>query len=85
MRKLLFVCVSMICMLVSCGEKSNNEKNESCNDNGNLMQYTSYIDVTHYKSGYYVNVSNPWNEKSLGEYYLYPDSINLPMNSKIRL
>ncbi|MBR5663624.1 MAG: hypothetical protein IKX01_02690, partial [Bacteroidales bacterium] len=65
-------------MLFSCGEKSNEAKNESNVENENLMQYTSYIDVTHYKSGYYVNVSNPWNEKSLGEYYLYPASLDLP-------
>ena len=68
----------MICILFSCGEKSYDTRNDASNDNGNLMQYTSYIDVTHYKSGYYVNVSNPWNEKSLGEYYLYPDSLDLP-------
>lgn len=78
MRKLLFVCVSMFCMFFSCGEKSNNQKNESCTENDNLMQYTSYIDVIRYKSGYYVNISNPWNEKSLGEFYLYPDTLDLP-------
>ena len=78
MKKFLFICLSMTCMLFSCVEKANNSQNESCDENDNLMQYTSYIDVIHYKSGYYVNVSCPWNEKSLGEFYLYPDSLELP-------
>ena len=78
MKKFLFICLSMTCMLFSCVEKANNSQNESCDENDNLMQYTSYIDVIHYKSGYYVNVSCPWNEKSLGEFYLYPDSLDLP-------
>ena len=42
------------------------------------MQYASYINVTKYNSGYYINITNPWNEKSLGEYYLYPDTIQVP-------
>ena len=78
MRNWLFVCFSMLCILVSCGNSQNNVKNDSVSENDNLMKYTSYIDVNHYKSGYYVNVSCPWNDKSLGEFYLYPDSLNVP-------
>ena len=78
MKKLLFICLSVTCILFSCGEKSNNVNKNSCSENDNLMEYTSYIDVTHYKSGYYINVSCPWNEKSLGEFYLYPDTLELP-------
>ena len=78
MKKLLFICLSMTCMLFSCVNDANDTKKESYSGNENLMKYTGYIDVTNYKSGYYVNVSNPWNEKSLGEFYLYPDSLELP-------
>ena len=78
MKKLLFICLSMTCMFLSCVEKTNNAENKSSAENDNLMKYTSYIDVNNYKSGYYVNISNPWNEKSLGEFYLYPDSLELP-------
>ena len=78
MKKLLYICLSITCILFSCGDISNNAQRESCVENDNLMKYTSYIDVSRYKSGYYVNVSNPWNEKSLGEFYLYPDSLELP-------
>ncbi len=78
MRNWLFVCFSMLCILVSCGNSQNNVKNDSVSENDNLMKYTSYIDVNHYKSGYYVNVSCPWNDKSLGEFYIYPDSLNVP-------
>ena len=78
MKKFLFICLSMTCMLFSCVEKANNSQNESCDENDNLMLYTSYIDVIHYKSGYYINVSCPWNETSLGEFYLYPDTLQLP-------
>lgn len=78
MKKLLCICLSMTCIMFSCGDNSTGSKKENCAENDNLMEYTSYIDVTSYKSGYYVNVSNPWNEKSLGEFYLYPDSLELP-------
>ena len=78
MKKLLFICISMICMLFSCSDASNDTKKESVSENENLMHYTSYINVTNYKSGYYVNISSPWNDKSLGEFFLYPDSLELP-------
>ena len=78
MRKLLFICLSITCVLFSCTDNSDNKKNEACVGDDNLMQYTSYIDIKNYKSGYYVNVSCPWNDKSLGEFYLYPDSLELP-------
>ena len=78
MKKLLFICLSMTFILFSCGDKANNANNRSSAENDDLMPYASYIDVTYYKSGYYVNISNPWNEKSLGEFYLYPDSLDLP-------
>ena len=78
MRKLLFISLSITCVLFSCTDNSDNKKNEACVGDDNLMQYTSYIDIKNYKSGYYVNVSCPWNDKSLGEFYLYPDSLELP-------
>lgn len=42
------------------------------------MKYTTFVGVNHYKSGYYINITNPWNDNSLGEFYLYPDSLQLP-------
>lgn len=78
MKNWLFVCLSMTCILFSCGGPSNKDQNASISENENLMEYTSYIDITNYKSGYYVNVSCPWNDKSLGEFYLYPDTLQLP-------
>ena len=77
-KKLLLICLSTTCIFFSCIENHDDTKKDSCSDNESLMQYTSYIDVTNYKSGYYINISNPWNEKSLGEFYLYPDSLELP-------
>ncbi len=78
MKKVLFICVSIICVLFSCDDALDNVKKDSSSDNTNLMKYTSYINVKDYKSGYYVNVSSPWNDKSLGDFYLYPDSLELP-------
>ena len=69
----------MTFILFSCVEKSNNLTKKSCLENDDLMPYASYIDINHYKSGYYVNVSCPWNDKSLGEFYLYPDTLELPI------
>ena len=78
MKKMLFICISMIFVLSSCEDPTKQTKDKSFSDKENLMKYTSYIDVTNYKSGYYVNISNPWNDNSLGEFYLYPDSLELP-------
>lgn len=78
MKKWLILCISITYILFSCNENYNGAKNKSVSGDENLMKYTSFIDVTNYKSGYYVNVSCPWNEKSLGEFYLYPDSLSLP-------
>lgn len=78
MKKWLILCISITYILFSCNENYNGAKNKSVSGDENLMKYTSFIDVTNYKSGYYVNISCPWNEKSLGEFYLYPDSLPLP-------
>lgn len=78
MRKLLLLCVSIACILFSCDDANDSTKKESLSEKENLMEYAGYIDVTNYKSGYYINVSCPWNDKSLGEYYLYPDTLELP-------
>lgn len=78
MKKLVLFCLSIIYVLFSCTDNPQNAKINSSLNNDNLMEYTSYIDVTNYKSGYYVNVSCPWNDKSLGEFYLYPDTLELP-------
>ena len=82
MKKLLFVCLSITCALFSCENYSDGTKQVSDVETGNLMKYTSYIDVVGYKSGYYVNISNPWNSNSLGDFYLYPDSLELPTELK---
>ena len=82
MKKLLFVCLSITFALFSCENYSNGTKQVSDVETGNLMKYTSYIDVVGYKSGYYVNISNPWNSNSLGDFYLYPDSLELPTELK---
>lgn len=78
MKKWLILCISITYILFSCNENYNGAKNKSVSGDENLMKYTSFIDVTNYKSGYYVNVSCPWNDNSLGEFYLYPDSLPLP-------
>lgn len=78
MRKLILFCLSITYVVFSCTDNSKNAKINSGLNNDNLMEYTSYIDVTNYKSGYYVNVSCPWNDKSLGEFYLYPYTLELP-------
>lgn len=78
MKNLLFICLSISCILFSCGGPSNKDQNATLAKSENLMEYTSYIDITNYKSGYYINVSCPWNAKSLGEFYLYPDTLQLP-------
>lgn len=78
MKNWLFICLSISCILFSCGGPSNKDQNATIAESENLMKYTSYIDITNYKSGYYINVSCPWNDKSLGEFYLYPDTLQLP-------
>ena len=78
MKKWLFLCISTIFLFFSCNDEKNHAENNVASDNENLMRYTSYIDVTNYKSGYYINISNPWNNNSLGDFYLYPDSLQLP-------
>jgi len=78
MKKWLIICLSITCIFFSCGDSSDKNQNASVPENENLMKYTSYIDITNYKSGYYINVSCPWNDKSLGEFYLYPDTLQLP-------
>jgi ABC-type Fe3+-hydroxamate transport system, periplasmic component len=78
MKRVLIVCISIICILSSCSDNAHKAKNGQAGKDENLMKYTSYINITNYKSGYYVNVTNPWNDKSLGDFYLYPDSLELP-------
>ena len=46
MKKLLFICLSMTCILLSCNNNSTDTKINTCTENDNLMKYTSYIDVT---------------------------------------
>lgn len=85
MKNLLFICLSISCILFSCGGPSNKYQNATLAKSENLMEYTSYIDITNYKSGYYINVSCPWNDKSLGEFYLYPDTLQLPDELETKL
>lgn len=77
MKKLLTLYVSIIFVLFSCTNDANHKKNNAASDE-NLMQYASFVNVTNYKSGYYIKVLNPWNESYLGDFYLYPDSLLLP-------
>jgi hypothetical protein len=65
MKRVLIVCISIICILSSCSDNVHRAKDGQAGKDENLMKYTSYIDITNYKSGYYVNVTNPWNDKSL--------------------
>ena len=85
-KKLLFICISITYIFSSCacngdGGKTDEIQGAKVNKvqiEGNLIEYASFIGVNNYKSGYYVNISNPWSNKSLGEFYLYPDSLMLP-------
>ena len=82
MKRLLLLCVSITCLFAYCVSNSDDNNTDTIQNDGNLMEYASFVGVTHYKSGYLINVSNPWNEASLGSFYLYPDSIQLPEELK---
>ncbi len=77
-KKLLYICLSMTCAFISCCDSQSKRNKSQDSENENLMEFSSYLIINHYKSGYYVNVSCPWNDKSLGEFYLYPDTLQLP-------
>ncbi len=77
MKRVIIICILFFYALTSCTD-TDKQINEKSSTDDNLMQYTSYIDINNYKSGYYINITNPWNDKSLGDFYLYPDSLALP-------
>lgn len=74
----IFIWFSVICTITSCNDYVNSDKRLETENSENLLHYASFIEVFNYKSGYYVNVTNPWGNVSLGEFYLYPDSLRLP-------
>lgn len=74
----LLASISILGFLCSCGSDGNRSDNRVQQSRENLMEYSSVLYVTNYKSGYYMNVSNPWSNGSLGEFYFYPDSLQLP-------
>lgn len=74
----IIICISIICALFSCNG-GNEQRPSFINSQGNnLVEYSNNLNVFHYKSGYYISISNPWNENDLTEFYLYPDSLELP-------
>lgn len=75
----VIVTLSMLFSLFSCSEPAMKSSVATESDeSGNHIAYASFVDVFNYKSGYYVKVANPWSDGSLGEFYLYPDSLQLP-------
>ncbi|MGN0033349.1 MAG: ABC transporter substrate-binding protein [Candidatus Limimorpha sp.] len=79
MKKYLLVCISIICMFSSCICGEQDGKDPLQREDKNLMRHANNIEITHYKSGYRIEVVCPWdNIKSLGEFYLYPDSLQIP-------
>ena len=77
MKKYFLALVSLVFLLFSCADATDKKFMEITDEN-NLMKYTSFIEAAAYKSGYYINITNPWNDRSLGEFILYPDSLELP-------
>lgn len=74
----IFIWLSIICTLISCNDGISSEKCAEFENSESLLHYASFVKVFNYKSGYYVNVTNPWRNGSLGEFYLYPDTLRLP-------
>lgn len=64
-------------MLISCVDNDNTKHTAVVTQGDNLIEYANNISVFHYKSGYYINIQNSWSD-DYDEYYLYPDSLELP-------
>lgn len=74
----LIICISIICPLFSCCGENETGQSLVCQGKDNLIEYSSNLYVSHYKSGYCIKITNPWKSGSLGEVYLYPDTLELP-------
>jgi len=68
----------MSCMMYSCEYDSPTKETAFIQQEGNLMEYAQNINVYHYESGYYVITHNTWGDKETKEFYLFPDSLELP-------
>ncbi len=68
----------MICPILCCCGENETRQTAACQEEDNLIEYSSNLYVSHYKSGYYIKITNPWKGGSLGEFYLYPDTLELP-------
>lgn len=68
----------MICPILCCCGENETRQTAACQEEDNLIEYSSNLHVSHYKSGYYIKITNPWKSGSLGEFYLYPDTLELP-------
>lgn len=79
MKNILLICISTIYLLSSCtnGKQEHGKGRQQSEEN--LMRRANYIEITRYKSGYRIDIACPWdNISSLGEFFLYPDSLPIP-------
>lgn len=72
------ICISIIYSLISCDGENEQRPSAVNSKENNLVEYSNNLNIFHYKSGYYISISNPWNENNSTEFYLYPDSLDLP-------
>ncbi|MDO5342325.1 MAG: ABC transporter substrate-binding protein [Bacteroidia bacterium] len=70
--------MSIICLLLSCDDNVGADNFSATGNSENLLDFASFVEITNYKSGYYIKVLSPWSNDDLGEFYLYPDSLRLP-------
>ena len=79
MKRILLICISTICLLSSCTNGGQDDGKGRQQSEENLMRRANYIEITRYKSGYRLDITCPWdNLSSLGEFFLYPDSLPIP-------
>lgn len=79
MKRILLICISTICLLSSCTNGGKDDGKGRQQSEENLMRRANYIEITRYKSGYRLDITCPWdNLSSLGEFFLYPDSLPIP-------
>lgn len=63
--------------------KSNNPTSQNSDNkhiiSSNINHHSNYLVVNNYKSGFYIVIKNPWDDsKTLDEFYVFPDSVNIP-------
>ncbi len=45
----------------------------------NLNHHSNYLTINNYKSGFYIKITNPWDEnKALDEFFVFPDGVEIP-------